>query len=38
MGIKELSKICDDIRKKWEVEKIAIVHKVGRCLIGEVSV
>lgn len=36
MGIKELSKICKQIRNQWEVEHIAIVHKVGRCLIGEV--
>jgi molybdopterin synthase catalytic subunit len=29
MAEKELAKICQDIRNKWNVVKIAIVHRIG---------
>ena len=29
MAEKELAKICQDIRNKWDVVKIAIVHRIG---------
>jgi molybdopterin synthase catalytic subunit len=38
MAIKELEKLCVQIRQKWDVLKIAIVHRVGEVPIGEASV
>ena len=29
MAEKEVAKICHDIRKKWNVVKIAIIHRIG---------
>jgi molybdopterin synthase catalytic subunit len=29
MAEKELTKICQDMRKKWNVVKIAIIHRIG---------
>lgn len=33
-----LAQIGDEIRARWPVERVAIVHRVGRLEIGEVSV
>ncbi len=33
-----LAQIGDEIRARWPVEKVAIVHRVGHLQIGEVSV
>jgi len=38
MAEKEMMKICQDIRSKWEVLKIAMVHRIGDVPIGEASV
>lgn len=38
MAKKEIQKICDDIRAKWSVENIAIVHRIGEVPICETSV
>lgn len=38
MALKEMKKICNDIRSKWEVLKIAIVHRIGVVPIGNVGV
>ena len=38
MAEKELAKICQDIRKKWNVVKIAVVHRIGEVPISEASV
>ncbi|XP_028399025.1 molybdopterin synthase catalytic subunit-like isoform X2 [Dendronephthya gigantea] len=38
MAKKELAKICQDIHKKWNVLKIAIVHRIGLVPISEASV
>jgi len=38
MAEKELHKICDQIRVKWDVWHIAIYHKVGLVPIGDPSV
>ncbi|CAB3981281.1 molybdopterin synthase catalytic subunit-like [Paramuricea clavata] len=38
MAEKELAKICRDIRKKWNVVKIAIIHRIGLVPISEASV
>jgi molybdopterin synthase catalytic subunit len=38
MAIESLKEMCQKIRQKWMVTKIALVHKLGDCPIGEVSV
>jgi molybdopterin synthase catalytic subunit len=38
MAIKELEKLCNQVRQKWDVLKIAIVHRIGEVPIGEASV
>lgn len=29
MAEKQLSQICSDVRKKWPVHRIAVVHRIG---------
>ncbi|HWQ68436.1 MAG TPA: molybdenum cofactor biosynthesis protein MoaE [Patescibacteria group bacterium] len=38
MAIPKMREIADEIRRKWEVDEIAIVHRIGRLQIGEASV
>jgi molybdopterin synthase catalytic subunit len=38
MAEKELKRIGDDARKKWRIERMAIVHRVGPVQITEASV
>ena len=38
MAEREMLKICGNIRTRWEVERIAVVHRTGVCPVGEVSV
>lgn len=38
MAVKELQRVEDEVRKRWEIEAIAITHRVGKLLIGEASV
>ena len=38
MAIKMMNRIANEARSKWDVKKIAIVHRVGRLEIGEASV
>lgn len=38
MAEKELRKICQEIRNKWNVVKTAVVHRIGLVPIGETSV
>eukprot|EP00039_Didymoeca_costata_P018381 m.333216 g.333216 ORF g.333216 m.333216 type:complete len:171 (+) comp17099_c0_seq1:109-621(+) len=38
MAIKEMKKICQQIREKWSVTKIAMIHKIGSCPVGQISV
>ena len=38
MAIKEMEKIEAEVRRRWEVEKFAITHRIGRLEIGEASV
>lgn len=38
MAKKELLKICDQIRHKWSVQHIVIVHRVGEVPVTETSV
>jgi molybdopterin synthase catalytic subunit len=38
MAIKKLREIGEEIKKKWELDKIAVTHRIGRLDIGERSV
>lgn len=38
MAIAKLREIADEIRQKWKVDDVAIVHRIGRLQIGQASV
>ncbi|MFQ6057505.1 MAG: molybdenum cofactor biosynthesis protein MoaE [Anaerolineae bacterium] len=38
MAEKTLRQIGEEIRKRWGLERVAIVHRIGRLEIGEASV
>ncbi len=38
MALKEMEAIEREVRAKWEIEKIAITHRIGRLEVGEASV
>ena len=38
MAVPAMQRIADEIRERWDVTKVAIVHRVGRLEIGEASV
>jgi molybdopterin synthase catalytic subunit len=38
MALKEMEAIEREIRERWEVEKVAMTHRVGRLEVGEASV
>lgn len=38
MAEKKMAEIGDEIKDKWPVKEIAILHRVGRLEIGEISV
>ncbi len=38
MAIAEMQKIVNTAKKKWSIEKIAVVHRVGLLEIGDVPV
>ena len=38
MAIPKMREISEEIRRKWEVDDIAMVHRIGHLLIGEASV
>lgn len=38
MAVQELKRIADEIRQKWTIGRIAIVHRTGKLTVGEVSV
>ena len=38
MAIKMLHRIAEDVKSKWKIINIAIVHRIGRLEIGEPSV
>ncbi len=38
MAEREMRRIAAEIRSKWSVDRIAIVHRVGRLEIGEASI
>lgn len=38
MAIRKMEEIRREVREKWQVDRVAIVHRVGRLEIGETSV
>jgi len=38
MAIPKMREIADEIRRKWNVDEIAMVHRIGHLEIGEASV
>lgn len=38
MAEKELLKLCREASEQWDISRIAIVHKLGDCPVGEASV
>lgn len=38
MAENEFNKICKSAIKKWEIGKIAIMHRIGKLKLGEISV
>ena len=38
MAVKELEKVEQAVRSRWEIEAMAIMHRIGRLEIGEASV
>ena len=38
MAEKKMAEIAEDIHEKWGLDRIAMIHRVGRLEIGEVSV
>src|SRR5574337_529370 len=38
MAISKMREITDEIHQKWKVDKIAMMHRIGRLQIGEASV
>ncbi len=38
MAVKELERVEDEVRKRWQIEAIAITHRMGRLEVGEASV
>lgn len=38
MALKEMERIAEEVREKWDIQSIAIVHRLGRMEIKEASV
>ena len=38
MAVLKMREIAEEIRQKWQVDEIAMVHRIGRLQIGEASV
>ncbi len=38
MAVRKLAEIGEEIRREWGLDRVAIVHRVGRLAIGEISV
>lgn len=38
MALKEMHKICAQIRSRWNVHHIAIYHRLGEVAVSEISV
>jgi molybdopterin synthase catalytic subunit len=38
MALKVMNELAEEVRKKWDIKNIAIVHRTGRLEIGDPSV
>lgn len=38
MALKKMEELADEARRRWPVEALALVHRVGRLEIGDVAV
>ncbi|MDP7281181.1 MAG: molybdenum cofactor biosynthesis protein MoaE, partial [Candidatus Poribacteria bacterium] len=38
MAEKKMAEVAGDVREKWGIERVAIIHRIGKLEIGEVSV
>jgi molybdopterin synthase catalytic subunit len=38
MAEKKMAEIADDVKARWPVGKVAMIHRLGRLYVGEVSV
>jgi len=38
MAIKHMLKLCTEVRAKWKVTKIAVLHRLGKVDVGQASV
>jgi molybdopterin synthase catalytic subunit len=38
MALHQMREICDEIGRKWEIKRIAMIHRIGRVMVGEISV
>jgi len=38
MASKEMRKLCDKVRARWDVKKMAVFHRLGVVPVGEASV
>ena len=38
MTLREFSKIAQEIRQMWDIRKLAIVHRIGKLDLGEISI
>jgi len=38
MAEKKMAEVADDVKARWPVGKIAMVHRLGRLYVGDVSV
>lgn len=38
MALKELQRVEDEVRRRWDIEAIAMTHRIGKLAIGEASV
>lgn len=38
MAVKKMSAIGQEVKEKWDVDKMAITHRIGKLDIGEMSV
>ncbi len=38
MAIKQMQKIADEIKQKWSLTRVSMVHRTGRLQVGEASV
>jgi molybdopterin synthase catalytic subunit len=38
MAVKKMAEVADQIRERWGLDRVAIVHRIGRLAIGEASI